>query len=802
MIIPTRWTKIFKDVWSHKSRSLLVILSIGVGVAAAGMIQNASNIIQRDLYSAFAAGNPAVLEIHVSPFSEDLASAVEGLREVDSAQARRLLSATILPGEGRVEEITLNVVPQLDELEVNRISLETGSAYPRTREILLERQSAERLDLAAGDRVTLELGGSRRYTLRVSGSAHDLYVMPFALLGEANGYINMETLEWMGEAPYYDRLDIALSGEQLDKPRVLEIGEQIRERVIEPAGYGVIRMGVPGVGSDPGEHWAQNQIRGFLLILQIMGVMVVLLSAGLIVNTVSAILGQQIRQIGIMRSMGAVRRQVIGMYLFNVLIYSLLGLFIAIPLGLLGAWWLSGFAAGFLNFDLARVDLPAQVVLAQVGLGLLMPILVAIVPILAGTRFSVYHAIYQYGLAGEEKGGWIERLFRQVRRLDPAVMLPLRNTFRKKERLAFTLVTLTLAGATFISVFSTRASLTSQIQEVGRYLLFDASLNLSAGANQRTVEREALRIPGVSVAEGWAASMGVIERPDGSQSEQVEIVGLPHDARTIDPLLLEGAWLSRPGADQVVINADLLDAEPGLRAGSQIVLKTGEARRTYQVIGVVSKHLSGARIYMDFGAYNRLTGRQNQVDVVRLLATPGAPGSPAEQDRLAEQLEERFRNAGLSAQPASPRHAFYEKFTDVFDLILIVLVIMAILLAVVGGLGLTGTMGMNVLERTREIGVLRALGASNLTVRQVVVIEGMVVALLSWLAGAFLSGPSGLALAAAVIGAVLQASPSYRYSLTGLFAWLALVVLIGVVASLAPALNASRLKVREVLDYE
>jgi len=802
MALHTRWSKIFKDMWGYRTRSLLVILSIAIGVAAVGMINNAGRIIQRDLYGTFAAGNPAVLEIYVSPFQKDLAKAVQGMREIDFAQARRVESASVLGGNGKWEDIGLNVLPDFNAVQVNRFNLQSGVSTPGTRQMLLERQSADKLGLKVGDEVTIEMADERRYTLTVTGIVHDVYVMPFSLLGEATGYISMDTLEWLGEAPYFNRLDIVVSENKFDKEHVLAVGNLARDRVIEPSGYKVFRVGIPGIGSDPGEHWAQSQIKGFLLILQIMGILAIFLSGGLVINTVSAILAQQIKQIGIMRSVGAVRHQISGMYLVNVLVFSALGLLIAVPLGLLGSWGLVSLAANFLNFDVGPIDLSLKVLLLQLALGLLMPVGVVLIPVFAGTRISVYNAIYQYGLGGEKEGGWIEELLSKFRNLSPPVMLSLRNTFRKKARLAFTIVTLTLAGAMFIAVFSTRASLTKQINEIGRYIAYDAALSIPGGANKRTVEREALRIPGVNLAEGWANAVAVIERTDGSESGEVELVGLPGDSATIDPLLLDGTWLLAGQPQQVVVNDDLLDEEADIRVGSEIMLKVGESKRTYEVVGVLSKHLSGPRIYMDYNAFGKLTGRQNQVDVVRVLANPGAPGSSAQQELIAKQLEERFQNAKLSTSAASTRNTFFEKFTDVFDIILIVLLIMAVLLAIVGGLGLTGTMGMNVLERTREIGVLRAVGASNLAVRLVVVVEGVAVALISWALGAFLSGPSGRALAGAVINAVLKADLSYKYSVSGLFIWLGIVVLIGVVSSLAPAQNAARLRVREVLDYE
>jgi putative ABC transport system permease protein len=266
--------------------------------------------------------------------------------------------------------------------------------------------------------------------------------------------------------------------------------------------------------------------------------------------------------------------------------------------------------------------------------------------------------------------------------------------------------------------------------------------------------------------------------------------------------LLAGNWIRGNNPRQVVVNADLLDDEPNIHVGSEITLKVGGVKQSYQVVGVLSKHLSGPRVYMYYNAFGKLTGRYNQVDVVRVLIDPKRLSSPMEQDHIAQLLEQRFENAQFNPGDSSTHHAFIGRFTDVFDIILIVLVIMAGLLAVVGGLGLSGAMGMNILERTREIGVLRAVGASNFTVRKVVVIEGVVVGLISWVLGAFLSGPSGHALASAVINAVLQAKPNYHYSFSGMFIWLVIVILIGVFSSLAPAQRAALLRVREVLDYE
>jgi putative ABC transport system permease protein len=327
-------------------------------------------------------------------------------------------------------------------------------------------------------------------------------------------------------------------------------------------------------------------------------------------------------------------------------------------------------------------------------------------------------------------------------------------------------------------------------------------LSVPAGSNRDTIVREALRMPGITVAEGWQSSTGVVIRSDGSEAEQVDIAGVPVETKTIDPRFEAGGWLQSNNANGVVINNDYLEQHPEVAVGSSITLKINGLDRTYQVLGIVSKHLSGARVYMSYETFAKATGRAQDVNTIRVRANAKVVGSADEQDQIAEKLEQHFKDAGLSNAIASTQHEVYENFTSAFDVILLILIIMAALLAIVGGLSLTGTMGMNILERTREIGVLRAVGAANSAVRRVVVVEGVVVALLAGAIGAALSVPVGWALSGAVVQAVLKATVSYQYSLLGLFIWVGIIVLIGIFSSLGPAQNAVRLSVREVLDYE
>jgi putative ABC transport system permease protein len=142
------------------------------------------------------------------------------------------------------------------------------------------------------------------------------------------------------------------------------------------------------------------------------------------------------------------------------------------------------------------------------------------------------------------------------------------------------------------------------------------------------------------------------------------------------------------------------------------------------------------------------------------------------------------------------------KQTASIDVLVYTLMVMAVLIALVGGLGLMGTMSMNVMERNREIGVMRAIGASDFTVQQMVIVEGMVIGVISWFLGALLAFPISLVLDY-IVGIAFVTSPlDFIISPYGFMIWLAGVLILSALASYLPARSASRLTVREVLAYE
>jgi len=136
------------------------------------------------------------------------------------------------------------------------------------------------------------------------------------------------------------------------------------------------------------------------------------------------------------------------------------------------------------------------------------------------------------------------------------------------------------------------------------------------------------------------------------------------------------------------------------------------------------------------------------------------------------------------------------------DILIVLLMAMVVLIAIVGGLGLAITMSLNVIERTREIGILRSLGAQNGVVRRVVIVEGLVIGLISWAASIPCSIPLAIWLGNS-LGISLLARPlDYIFPAPAVLMWLGLTLAISILAGMIPAQNAARLTIRAALVYE
>ncbi len=799
-----RWKKVWRDLWLNKGRTFLVVLSIAVGVFAVGTIATSQIILTRDLSQTYLATNPAhATLLTFGAFNEDVVDAVEGMREVAEAEARRRVTVRVQTGPDRWQLMWLVAIPDFEEIEIDQFEPEAGEWPPPDNTMLVERSALGLVEAEMGEVVTIKMPDGKEREMPISGIAHDLNAQMYVFDGVAVGYITDETLEWLGQPQDYNELRILVAEQPRNVAHIQAVTNDVRDKV-EDAGATVMVSFVP----TPGKHlFLDPIIQAITIMMGALAIFSLLLSAFLVINTITALLAQQTRQIGMMKAVGARRRQIVALYLVTVAIFGLLSLLIAVPLGIAGSFYFSRFIAAFLNFDITNFRLPTEVLWTEIGVGLLVPILAAIYPIFSGTRVTVREAVSEYGLGrGQFGSSLIDRLLLKIqqsrllrRRLSRPLVLSLRNTFRRKARLALTLITLIFGGAIFITVFSLRVSMLTTLHDWLSYFQYDVAVQFERSYRVERISRETLAIPGVVEAEPWAFYNTRRERPDGSHSDNIVLFAPPADTTLVKPTIIEGRWLRPDDTNAVVVNSLVLRNEPDLGVGSEVIFKIEGKEEKWQVVGIAT---GGFPVGTAFAPYDYFAEVAHTVGRAEWVFATTEGHSLAYQEHVAQALEDHFEHLGWDVGLTTKISEEIAEVEAMFEVLIVLLLMMAVLLAVIGGLGLMGTMSINVLERTREIGVMRAIGASNRSVRRIFIIEGVIIGLLSGIIGAILAYPISRFLSNLVGTQFLSAPLSYTFSITGVLIWLAVVVILGAVASFIPAWNASRLTVREVLAYE
>jgi putative ABC transport system permease protein len=777
---------VLRDLSRDRVRTLLAVLAMAVSVASIGMVTGASVIMVDTLDAAYLRNHAADALLETSGFDPGVLSGVARTPGVRLVEGRRIVHARLRVGTDDWRNLDLIAVPDYQGVQLNRFFPEAGAWPPPDQAVVLERSTLSFLAGRVGEVITIEMPDGRQAALPVAGTAHDLNYPSASASGLLHGYVTFATLAALGQAAGYNEVLLAAGGE-----RTLNNVDAVADRVRSELGQRGITV-LAALVPPPGRFWADDQIAATVLLLDTLAVLAFVMSGFLVANIVSALVARQVRSIGIMKAVGATPRQVAVLYLGLVVGYGLLALLVGVPAGAVGAVGIVESTRTVLNFDPPGFLFSPAVLGLQVATAVLVAIVAALRPVIGASRLTVREAIASEGAgAGRRAGGWSKTLPTPAR-------LSARNAFRRRGRLALTLAALVLGGLAFIAVLSVRSSLDRTLAEAAASRGYDVQLRFAQPHDRALVEKLASQEPGVAGVESWAVAAASRVRADGGVSGTVQILAPPADSRLGRPPLLAGRWLLVGDERELVVNSDAVHDEPDLAPGHDILLRFAGSDSIWHVVGVARGLLGGPILY---AARDQLEAVQGGAGMTTNVEVVGTDHSVAGEARLARSEEVAFKSAGYAVDGVDTTAQWRDFLATDYSIATNFLLAMAVLLAAVGGLTLMGTMSLNVIERMREIGVMRAIGASDSSIRSLVVGEGLVVAVAGWLLAAPLSPLAGLALSDAFGQAFLHVPLVYQFSWPALGLWLLLAVAVATLSSLLPAWNASRLTVREVLAY-
>ena len=789
-MLEPRWRKVLRDAWLHKARTALVILAIAIALTGAGSILNTWALVERATDQGFAASNPASATLRTESIDAALLAEVRGHPAIRDAQARRTVMASIQV-QGAFQTAMLFAMEDPEQARIGVLQPEVGQWPPADSTITIERSAVEFSGASVDQPVTLVYGDNEPLALQVSGIVRDVGLAPAWMEHVVYAFVTPTTLARLGAPSTLNELQIVVNDRAADQEQVRRIAYEIKA-LVERDGRRVTDVDVP----TPGQHIHAAQMDSLLYTQGAFGLLALIVSAFLIVNLISAMLAGQIREIGVMKTLGAQVGQLAWMYLVVALILGILASALALPAAALIGREYASLKGELLNFPVEGYRIPVWSFVLQAGVGVLLPLLAAAIPVMHGCRIPVSAALRDFGISHDDKAPAAQPLF-GMRWLPRPALLSVRNAFRKRQRMILTLLALATGGAVYLGARNLRASVIGSLDVLFDTQRYDFVIRFAEPWPADSIEQIVRRVAGVARAEAWSGGRAAVVHRDGTSGNAFAIQAMPAASTMIAPHIESGRWLSSPDDNAIVVNRRVLEREPGLVVGSRITLMIDGTAREWTVDGIVESGPAPVA-YASRESMARLRGHGR----VGMAVVDGDAEGLASQVDLIRRVRAELDGAGLTVASSQLLEESRRVTEDHLLMVVQFLAVMGWVMIVVGGMGLASTMGLAVLERRREIGVMRAIGAGHGSILGMIQIEGLVVAVLSWLIALPLSVPMSAVLGDAFGRVMMRVPTSLVPEASGVLRWFVVVTAVSVVACAWPALRAMRVTVASALAYE
>ncbi|MCG3208278.1 MAG: hypothetical protein FOGNACKC_01881 [Anaerolineae bacterium] len=799
------WRKVWSDLWDNKVRTVLAVLSIAAGVSAIG----ATFGMVDQLLTGMDTAHQAVVPSHIfmalqGDIDRDTADRLKKIKGVEDIEVTNEVAVRYkLHPDDEWQAARLINRDDYENQTYDILQLKEGE-WPHKDHLGIERLSSQHFGIDIGDSVIFETDKSDR-TLTISGKIRHNFVEPPQFGGDAVFFADAPAMERFNvKEGRFGGLFVRVTPYSAEFAR--EIASEIKDRLAkEDVGVAFTSY------QDPNEHWGRMFVEGINLVLQILAVISLIMSVILVTNTMTAIITQQTHQIGIIKAIGGSTGSILKIYLTTVFAYGLLAFLISLPLGAVVAYDLSRWFLNLFNIDYETFQISSRAVTFQILAATIIPLLAALLPVLNGAAITVRQAIASYGLGSGKFGASsfdrsVERLGRRL--LSAPYAVALGNMFRRKGRLILTQLALIAAGGMFLIVMSLSSSVNTTLDnELGRRG-FDIRIGFEDPQRVDRVKAMARDVTGVEETEVWFTQSASILK-EGQRTKEAgvgaQVVGIPLGSTMYAPLIVAGRWL-QPGDERVVVISKDTADDNGISVGDTITLNMFELGDSdWRVVGLFQVIFGGGfdaePIYAPQEAVYSATKKHN--DGSRLLVKTST-NHPADITQIATRLKDAYsaRNMDYDVFSTGTTPQDRADAESQFAITTNMLLALAVIVALVGGIGLMGSLSISVVERTREIGVMRAIGARTPTIMGMFMMEGVLQGLFSWAVAVPLSLFITQPLANALGQAMFEANLDFQYNYGAVLIWLGVILAISILASIVPARNATHISVRDSLAYQ
>lgn len=796
----TRFIKVFRDLRMEFGRSTMLITAIFIGASAVGIILGTDAVLKREMKRNYMATVPASATLEtedsISINALNVARSFEGIRLAD----RRATITARMQVFGRWYPILLFVIDDFGAMNTNKFVAVSGESVPLMGHMLVEQTALGVMNAREGDSITVK-HENVHVRLKISGTVHDPGLAPAWQEQAGYGYISLSTLRLLIANATFNQLRVVVSEKADSREHIETISRALAERL------GTMHTVVHEIQiPSPGRHPHEGQLTTVMAIFAAFSVLILILASILVSTVMETVMVKEIRQIGVMKTIGGRTSQIFGIYACIVAILAIVACVLAVPTARIGAAAFYSMLAGLLNITIYDKSIPVWTTLMSIVVGTVIPLLASALPVLRGSRITVKEAITNFGSLG------LNRISKAFSRVSEAIIrsqvlcIAVRNVFRQQRRLLMTVLLLAIAGAVYMTAGNVAKAWDQNLKRVYTQKQFDFDVRFTPSADTTALSEELKRMQGIRKFEFWSMVSAAIESNDQLSITRTypdkghgsfTIAGVPEHSTLLNPTVKEGEWLSNAHTNGIVLNQLAVSQFNNAVPGSEITLMAEGVPTRWRIIGITEDIGTPATAYVLMDALK--AQRDAPLNTLRVAYSDRSYDNAIMQN---EAIETILKNIAAPVALALPVWVLRNAVAAHMKILVDTLITLSLLMAIVGTLTLASSMSISILERTREFGVLRTIGATPRRIIAIVVYEVALIAALS----VVVALPLSLVLSgylSQLVGALsFRTSLSLAINYTGVLEWLGLLAVVGMVASITPSLRVNAITIREAIAFE
>ena len=803
MNLRPRQAKILRDLRLSYGRVIVMTIAIAVAVTGFGAILITKEALTRDATAAYANTDPAAATLDVADgVDAELLAEVRAFEGVNDATARQTISTRVVL-DGSLIPMLLFVVPEDDSMSIAHFYVETGS-WPATADgLVLERAAAGLLTVETGDALQVENSDGELMRIDVEGTVWDPALPPANQERTGYAFVTPALVETLGFESLNDRLLITVEDPATGQPtRDQSIVDEVSTSLTQwLTGQGIA---VHEVTAPPFRHPHQNQTDTVTNLLLAFALAALGIAAVLVASTLGGMLAAQTRQIGIMKTVGASTATIVRLYLSMTAAIAVL----ATALAIVPAWFagngLAKLVGSILNINVTGEPASAGTFALIIAAGVLVPVIVGTIPIVRASRVTVREAIGDFEISKAGTRG-IDRLLTRFGGGERVGVFAARNLARRPQRFIATVALLAAGGALFLAGINSSEAWQRWVDDGLSKRSYDAQLSFAGPVSESQL---AAALDGVEGLTEWESHSSLAATPTaGGGGVQIQriypdgghgvfaVTALDPTTSLINFTVREGSWLRDGEPDTAVLNQVAASRLGNPTVGSRAMLSIEGEYLEWEIVGIVDEVAGPATAYVSRDAIDEAMGGADLATGLRIVA-------PEQTSETIERVEAALADAGVTVSSVVPTTELRSAIDNHVVVFIAVLIALAVLMAIIGALGLASAMSMSVIERTREYGIMKAIGATPSFVRRLVVSEGVITGGLGFVLAAIASIPVSVVVGSTLGNLAFNLPLPLVISTPAIAVWAVVAVIGAALASFAAANRSANLTVREALSHQ